>query len=133
MELLNTNSDKIYGTVADYEQAKANLKALKADLEAFEKDLIEQSGDKERDFVFPDGTLTVPEKKRTGDSPKYKAIFEAFKVFINEGQVWQLSKGAVRAWLESLWEDNRGDKYGSRKPKRKATNTNKKRAKVMAK
>lgn len=132
MELLNKNDDRIFETIEDYEQAKANFKALKADLEAFEKDLIEQAGDAEKDFIFPDGTLRVPEKKVTGESPKYKNMWEAVKTAINDGIIWKQSKDDVRSWIKDVYDENTGDKHGSRKPKRAAEKpASKKRAKKM--
>lgn len=131
MELLNKNDDQIFETVADYEQAKANFKALKADLETFEKDLIEQAGDAEKDFIFPDGTLTVPEKKVTGESPKYKNMWETVKTSVNDGTFWHRSKEKARAWISDVYAEFTSDKHASRKPKRKATTSNKKRAKKM--
>jgi len=133
MELLNTQDEKIFATIKDYEQAKANFKALKADLEAFEGDLIEQAGDSEMDFVFPDGTLRVPEKKVQGESPKYKNMWEAVKTAINEGTIWSKSKDAARSWIKDVYDEFTGDKHASRKPKRAAEKAkSKKRAKKMA-
>jgi len=134
MELINTPADQIFETVADYEKAKGNFKTLKSDIEVFEKALIEQAGEGKRDFVFPDGILVIPEKERSGDSPAYKAMFEAIKERINDGSIWTDSKDDVRLWLENLWNDKRGNKYKSRKPKikKEIASKSKRKAKKMA-